>query len=109
MDDLQKWHVAWARFDALRRAPPFRWDEDAVQHYHEIVTSLEEASPSDDLSSFRVPDSELQRKIISSRLGIHTFSEKRYCDNQYMLRQIEGIAIYFQDRQLPTEPRKFGF
>jgi hypothetical protein len=109
MDDLQKWHVAWARFDALRKAPPFSWDEDAVQQYHEIVTSLEEASPSDDLSSFRVPNSELQLKVISSRFGIHTFSAKRYCNNQYMLRQIEGIAIYFQNLQLSNEPRKFGF
>jgi hypothetical protein len=115
MDEFQQWHLAWARFDALRTHQPTAWDESAVQQYHEIVTALEEASPSDDLSSFRVPDSELQPKVTGftparlNRRGSINLSQTRYCNDQYMRRQIEGIALYFHNRQPSPEPRKIGF
>ena len=115
MDDLQKWHLVWARFDALRSHPPALWDESAIEQYHQILAALEDASPSDDLSSFRVSDSELRHNLSGFspgrgfRPGTRSFTKERYCDVQYMRRQIEGVALYFQNRQPAPEPRKIGF
>jgi hypothetical protein len=118
MDDARKWTLAWSRFEAFRNHPPNWWDEEAVSQFHQIVTALEEAS-GEDLSSFRVPDSEMKQKIIAvspatrRRPGSKTMSEKRYCDEQYMRRQIEGIASYVHSLQPPPEPPpappKYGF
>jgi hypothetical protein len=95
--------------------PPALWDENAIQQYHQILAALEEASPSDDLSSFRVSDSELHYNLIGFspgrgfRADTRTFLKGRYCEAQYMRRQIEGVALYFQNRQPVPEPRKVGF
>lgn len=116
MDDFKKWHLAWAKFDALRLHPPTSWDESAVQQYHQIVTALEEAALGEDLSQFRIPDGELKHKVLSARRmgrsgtpGSKTLSTVRYCNEHYMRRQIEGISHYFHNRQPATEPRKIGF
>jgi hypothetical protein len=118
MDDARKWSLAVARFNAFRDDPP-RWlDDDAVAQFHETVTALEQAS-GDDLSLFRIPDNQMRRQVISSRprrarpgrppSGGKRMSEKRYCDDKFMRRQIEGIVSYFHSLQLSTEPRKIGF
>jgi hypothetical protein len=118
MDDAQKWSLALARFNAFRSHPPNRLDEGAVAQFHEIVTALEEAS-GEDLSSFRIPDSEMKQRVISvSPLrarpgrppsGGRRMSQERYCDDQYMQRQIEGIASYLQSPKPSPERRKIGF
>jgi hypothetical protein len=114
MDENRRWLMAWSRFEAIRKNPPTRWDEGAVSEFHHIVDSLEEAS-GEDLSSFRVPESELKHEIIAlqrptgRRPGRKIMSEKRYVDEQFMHRQIEGVASYFQNLQSPPPPRKIGF
>jgi hypothetical protein len=69
------------------------------------------------LSAFRIPDSEITQKIIavqraprSGRFpGRTQMSEKRYCNEKFARRQVEGIVLYFQNMQPPPERPKFGF
>lgn len=81
-----------------------------MSEFHQILAALEKAS-GEDLSSFRVPDREMKQRVIAAnyRHGTTTMSDKRYCDEQYMRRQLEGIALYFQNLQPPPESRKMGF
>jgi hypothetical protein len=116
MDDAQKKSIAWARFLALQHHMPTSWNEGAVHEYHEIVAGLEEAWPGHDLSAFRIPDDRLKQRVIQAQRmsrrgvpGVRVMSNERYCDEQYMHRQIEGISLYFQNLQPPPEPRKIGF
>jgi hypothetical protein len=115
VDDANKQSLAWAHFLALRSHPPNSWDEGAVSQFHEVVAALEE-SYAIDLSSFRVPDAEMKRNIVGvSRMGLSgrhrpaQMSDKRYCDEHFIRRQIEGIVLYFQNLQPLPERQKFGF
>ena len=114
MDDAQRWLLAWARFEALRTNQPRTWDESEVARYNDIVTALEEACPGEDLSAFRVPDSELKHKVVSFTLGTYrrpgrtNMSSGRYCNEDYMRRQIEGIFLYFHTRQPSPPPMGFA-
>jgi hypothetical protein len=83
--------------------------------FHEIVTALEQAYAVD-LSSFRIPDSEMKRMIVgvsriprSGRRRPPQMSDERYCDEQVALRKVDGIVFYFQNLQPPAERQKFGF
>ena len=114
MDDGRK-RDALAQFKALRGQPPRSWDETDVAQFHEIVTALEEAFGVN-LTSFRVPDAQMKRRIVGvSRIGRSgrrrppQMSNERYCDKEFVQRQIEGIVFYFQNLQPPPAPRKFGF
>jgi hypothetical protein len=116
MDHTHKQSVAWARFEAWRSHPPHWWDEGAVAQFHGIVAALEEAYGVD-LSSFRIPDAEVKPRIVgvsraprSGRFPARKeMSDKRYCDEQFALRQMEGIVFYFQSLQPSPEPKKVGF
>lgn len=118
MEDARKLNLAVARFNAFRSHLPNHLDEGAVAQFHEIVSALEEAT-GEDLSSFRIPESELKHRVISRGplrarpgrppSGGTRMSEKRYCDDQVMRRQIEGIASYFASLQSPPHRRKIGF
>jgi hypothetical protein len=116
MDYTHRQSLAWARFEALRSRPPHWWDEAAVAQFHEIITALEEAYAVD-LSSFRIPDVEVKRQIVgvsraprSGRFPARKqMSDKRYCDEQFVLRQMDGIVFYFQNLQPSPEPKKVGF
>jgi hypothetical protein len=87
-----------------------------VSQFHEIVSALEEAFKKD-LSSFRIPDVELKPRIVSARRASHSglwpaskqMSDKRLCDVHFLQRQIEGIALYFQNLRPAPEPPKIGF
>ena len=108
--------VAWARFVALRNDQPNWWDEHECSRFHEIVGALE-AAYAVDLSAFRIPASEMKQQIVavqrtprSGRFpGRNQMSEKRYCDERFARRQIEGIMLYFQNLQQPPERPQFGF
>jgi len=117
MDDARKSSLAVSRFEVFRNDPP-RWlDDDKVLQFHDIVTALEEAS-GEDLSALRIPDSQMKQSVSWSPMrtrpgrppsGGKRMSVKRYCDDNLMRRQLEGIASYFQNLQPPPEPRKIGF
>ena len=124
-------NLAWARFQALRSHPPSSGDEGEVSRFHEIVSAIEEAF-SVDLSSFRVPEAELKRYEDESgstawvdagrqagRLSRAPYSgpfpvgkqmsDKRFCDVHFLQRQINGIALYFQNLRPTPERQKIGF
>ena len=118
MDDNRKLSLALARFNAFCKHIPEDLDDSAVAQFHEIVSALEEVS-GEDLSPFRIPDSEMKRRVISvaplrARSGRRpsggmTMSEERYCDDQFMRRQLEGIASYLESLQSPPHRPKIGF
>jgi hypothetical protein len=118
MDDARKRSLALARFDAFRNNPRRAFDEGEVTQFHQIVTALEEAF-GEDLSSFRIPDSQMKRRVISvgpvrarpgrRPSGGRKMSDEQYCDDSFMRRQIEGIVSYFRNLQPPSERRKIGF
>jgi hypothetical protein len=99
---VRRRHLALSRFEAFHRNQPNWWYEKEVQQYHEIVAALEEAY-SDDLSSFRVPDTMMVYKIVSitrgsysGRPGSMQRSNKRSCEATYMRQQVEGLALYLR-------------
>ena len=131
MDIANNQKLAWARFQALRSHPPSSGDEGEVSQFHEIVSALEEAFKVD-LSSFRIPDAELKQFEDESGntswvdAGRHVarsswtpypghfpsgkqMSDKRFCDVQFLHRQIDGIAIYFQHLSSTPERQNIGF
>ncbi|MGP8173055.1 MAG: hypothetical protein ACLP7O_00750, partial [Terracidiphilus sp.] len=116
MDIASKQSLAWARFQALQSHPPSSGDEGEVSQFHEIVSALEEAF-NVDLSSFRVSDAEMKQRIVSPRRASYSgrfparkqLSDKRFCNVHFLQRQIDGIAIYFQNLQPTPERQKIGF
>jgi hypothetical protein len=118
MDDARKRRLALAKLSAFRNHPPRAFDEDAVAQFHQIVAALGEAF-GEDLSSFRIPASQMKRRVVSAGpmrarpgrppRGGRKMSEKRYCNDSFMRRQIEGIVSYFQNLQPPPGRRKIGF
>jgi hypothetical protein len=115
MDDTEKQSLAWARFQALRGHPP-DWDVAGVSLFHEIVSALEEAFAAD-LSSFRVPSAEMKQRVVGGSLAPRSgrfparkqMSDKLYCDEHFVQRQIDGIVFYFQNLQPSGGRQKFGF
>jgi hypothetical protein len=108
MDDARQRDLARSPFDALRSHPPKVWDQGVMGEYDQILTALEEAMR-EDLSSFRVPASEMRPKIVSfSRGRGATMSKERYCDEQFMRRRLEGIAAYLQQRGQELPARRAG-
>ena len=116
MDNIHEQGLAWARFQALRSNQPDRWDETEVARFHDIVTALEGAYGVD-LSSFRIAASEVKPMIVaawrqprSGRLGRPPqYSSKRYCDEKFVQRQMDGIVLYFQNMQPQSARPKVGF
>jgi hypothetical protein len=116
VDNTSKQGLAWARFQALRSNSPNWWDERDVSQFHEIVSALEGAYAVN-LSSFRIPNAELKPRIVGVQRAPRSgrfparrqMSDKRYCNEQFARRQMEGIALYFQSLQPPPERQKLGF
>lgn len=116
MDIQSEQGFAWARFQALQSHPPSSGSEGEVSQFHEIVSALEKAYGLD-LSAFRIPDAEMKPRIISSQRAPYSgrfparrrVSDRRSCDIQFLLRQMDGIALYFQNLQPITEHNKIGF
>jgi len=87
-----------------------------VSDFHKIVDALEEAFGAD-LSVFRIPDAQMKPLVVAARPasrsgrlpGYVQRSKEKYCDEQFALRQIDGIVVYFENLQpSPGRPR-FGF
>ena len=114
MTDDRKLNVAWAKFEAFRNNIPSWPTEEVAAEFNRIVTDLQDAS-GEDLTAFMIPDSELKPKIVSvsratmRRPGRVNYSDKRYCDDNFLHRQIDGIVFYFQGLQSPPEKAKVGF
>ena len=131
MDIANKQSLALARFQALLSHPLSSGDEGEVSQFHEIVSALEEAF-NVDLSSFRIPEAELKQSEDESGstawedAGRHVvrfsrapysgrfparkqMSDKRFCDVHFLQRQIDGIALYFQNLRPTPKRQNIGF
>ena len=73
--------------------------------YHHILTAIEQVS-GEDLSAFRIADSAMKERVPScGNSGTSTsmqvnMSPERYCSNQDMLQQIDGVMLYFKNLQV---------
>src|ERR1035441_7455280 len=113
-------NTAWARFQALLSNRPSSGDEGEVSQFHEIVSALGEAS-NEDLSSFRIPEAAMKQFEDESGstawvgAGRGRFparkqmSGKRFWDVDFLNRQIDGIALYFENLRPTPERKKIGF
>ncbi|HME56749.1 MAG TPA: hypothetical protein VKF63_00305 [Terracidiphilus sp.] len=118
MNIANKQSLAMARFQAFRTSPPSSWDESAVSQFNEVVSALGEAFETD-LSSFRIPESELKQYedesgstswVDAGRFPARKqMSDKRYCDEKLAQRKIDGIVFFFQNLQPMAERPKIGF
>jgi hypothetical protein len=119
MDDDRKWHLAWAQLDAFQKNLPSLVEEKHVAEFHDILKLLDEAT-GEDISAFRIPDEEVKPRItgilrpaFSGRRPGHTsYSDKKYCDRNLMLRKIDAVYGYFKRLQPPPEKPhkpKLGF
>jgi|SRR5450755_34924 hypothetical protein len=112
--DEREWALAWARFNSLKANPPSQWSEDEVMKYHDILAALERVS-GENLLAFRVADSELKQKPVSwtrgsfRRPATTTMSKNRYCKEQYMRQQMEGVVMYFENLQPAAKTKTIGF
>ena len=98
--DTKKWHIGVSRLNGLIENLPSSFDEDDVEHYHGIISALEEAS-GEDLSVFRIPANKLERRITSVTRGSYTggpgsvtYSHKRYCNGSYFRSQLHALSDY---------------
>lgn len=104
MPDKKRFDMARAQLDALRKNIPSFVDELRVAEYHAMVDALQESS-GENLSAFRIPDTEVKPKIQSvvrgsyRRPGHATYTTKKYCDDGYFKRQVEGLWQYIQTLQ----------
>jgi hypothetical protein len=96
-----KFSVASSRLNALRRNIPKEVSEDVVGSYHAIVDDLQ-AGSDEDLSSFRIHDGDLAKKIIpmpfviggGAPMPAPFYTDKRFCDTNLFTRQIEALSDY---------------
>jgi hypothetical protein len=114
MDSDRQWHLAWAQLEALRKNLPEQVEEKHVSEFHSILNLLHEAT-SEDISSFRIPEEEVKPIIAGvlrptrRRPGHTTYSSKKYCDRDLMLRKIDAVFGYFKRLEPPPEKSKYGF
>lgn len=96
-----KFSMASSRLNALRRNIPKEVSEDVVSGYHAIVDDLQ-AGCGEDLSSFRIDDGDLAKKIIpmpfvvggGAPMPAPFYTDKRLCDTNLFTRQIEALSDY---------------
>jgi hypothetical protein len=120
MDIDNKMNSALAQLQAMQINRPSSGDEGEVSQFHEIVSALEEAF-NEDLSSFRIPEAAMKQFEDESGstawvdAGRGRFparkqmSGKRFCDVDFLNRQIDGIALYFQNLRPTPKRQNIGF
>jgi len=110
----RKLTLDWAKFEAYRSNLPRSFDENEIARHHEILGMLESAT-GEDLSAFRIPDSEMKPRVVSFSFAAHrrpgqvNMSKKRYCDSKLVQQQIDGILYYIRSLQPPQDKPKMGF
>ena len=96
----RKWVLAWAKFEAMYSNLPNVVNPDRVADFHAILDLLQESS-GEDLSSFRVPDSEIRPRAYLSRIVC--------CDRDFMLTQMDGVRQFFENIQPSPKKAQIGF
>jgi hypothetical protein len=111
MDDYRKWHLAWAKLDALSKDLPTSVLEKHVLEFHGILNLLSEAS-GEDVSPFLIPGEEVKPIVTSFVMGrpnSQTHSRDKHCDRNLMERRINEVRNYFDRITPPAERPKMGF
>jgi len=99
---------AYARLKALRdNLPEYEVSAPFVTEFHQIVELLERAGQFN-LSSFRVPASEVKPIVVSSNYldGSVDYSKESFCDRHYFLMKVDGVLNMFQVLLTPTSAPK---
>src|ERR1700678_2112166 len=97
--------VLIARLNALRKNPPPDLTEAIAAEYNSLVHDLQVVSRDESLVAFRIPDAQLEQRIVSVRRGTArhpgsaTYSNERYCDDDYFKRHVEGLWSYLMERK----------
>lgn len=100
--------MAWAQFDALRENIPLRIKQSHVDEFHSIVGALEQSS-GEDLSAFRIPGDQVKRRVIGGTFatrrspGRTYLSNEEYCDDNFFVRQVGGLATYLRPLEMQRE------
>ena len=77
-----------------------------VEEYHSALKSLEEAGFN--VSHFRIPDSEVKPRVLSTSFEGTNYSEEKYVRKSYFLTKLDAILIYF-DLKTSKPPKTLGF
>lgn len=106
MRDKKLWASAWARFEAYRNNLPSTFDEERVQEYQSILQDLRAASGEflnefaiapDRMKPHEIPvlqsDYPVTRPSVAPR---KVYSEKKFCDPNYMKQKVEGLWRYLR-------------
>ena len=109
MDEM-KLLEAYARLSAFKDNLPdiYSIGENYVHEYHSILDLLKETSNLDP-SGFRVPDSEVQKRITSSSMEGNTYSDIRYCDRAFLTMKVDAILRFFAYQMPDSSKKKIGF
>jgi hypothetical protein len=110
---MSQWDVLIARLNALRKNLPNSVSEAVVVEYNSLVHDLQVSSRDEGLVAFRIPENRLEHLITGSTRptarrpsGSVSYSDERYCDDDYFKRQVEGLWGYLAERNTVTNSRQ---
>jgi hypothetical protein len=110
---MSQWDVLIARLNALRKNLPNSVSEAVVVEYNRLVHDLQVSSRDEGLVAFRIPDDRLDYQITGSirptarrPSGSVSYSDERYCDDDYFKRQVEGLWGYLAERSTATNSKQ---
>jgi len=95
-----------AKLDALAANIPSRIEQSHVDEFHEILALFASAT-AQDISVFRVPNDKMQKVVVSAQRASRRFpgsvqySSEKYCDDNFFLRRLQEVRIYFGNFQPP--------
>jgi hypothetical protein len=119
MDDNQKKTFAWSQMNSLTETPPSRLDQEAVQHYHEVLNLFAEVY-GENADRFRITDDEMrplatsfQRGAASGRVPPRTQFHPtiRVCSEQLFKLRFQSACNFFAALEPPANPpdKTYGF
>src|ERR1039458_3671195 len=110
---MPQWDVLIARLSALRKNLPGSVSETVVVEYNSLVHDLQVSSRDEGLVAFRIPDNRLEHQITGSTRptarhpsGSVSYSDERYCDDDYFKRQVEGLWSYLMEPKQTNTTQK---
>jgi hypothetical protein len=110
MDDSQKKTFAWSQMNSMKENPPSRLDQEAVQHYHEILNLFVEVY-GENADRLRISDEEMkplatsfQRGAASGRVPPRTQSHPtiRVCSEQLFKQRFQSAYNFFAALEPPS-------
>jgi hypothetical protein len=99
---------AYARLKGLRsNVDKLGWVEDTyANEYHSILDTLDKTGIN--TTEFRVPASEIQRRVVLSSPSGNTYSDEKYVPKVLLLAKLDAILAYFEIIT-SDKPKRVGF